>query len=225
MRGGYEPVTMDLIKAYKPESNSTTSGQVLTRPYEFEEAKLVVREMTEMMVLDLVDKGLVTNQIVLTINYDVENLTDPNRRAKYDGPVTTDQYGRQMPKHDHGTQNLEGYSSSTMIITKAVVELFDRIVDKNLLVRKINITANRIIPESDVQVDNGSEQLDLFTDYDALEEQRAKEKAALEREKKMQKAMLGIKKRFGKNAILKGMNLQEGATAKERNEQIGGHKA
>lgn len=222
---GYEPVTMDLIKAYKPESNSTTSGQVLTRPYEFEEAKLVVREMTEMMVLDLVDKGLVTNQIVLTINYDVENLTDPNRRAKYDGPVTTDQYGRQMPKHAHGTQNLEGYSSSTMIITKAVVELFDRIVDKNLLVRKINITANRIIPESDVQEDNGSEQMDLFTDYDALEEQRAKEKAALEREKKMQKAMLGIKKRFGKNAILKGMNLQEGATAKERNEQIGGHKA
>lgn len=222
---GYEPVTMDLIKAYKPESNSTTSGQVLTRPYEFEEAKLVVREMTEMMVLDLVDKGLVTNQIVLTINYDVENLTDPNRRAKYDGPVATDQYGRQMPKHAHGTQNLEGYSSSTMIITKAVVELFDRIVDKNLLVRKINITANRIIPESDVQEDNGSEQMDLFTDYAALEEQRAKEKAALEREKKMQKAMLGIKKRFGKNAILKGMNLQEGATAKERNEQIGGHKA
>lgn len=222
---GYEPVTMDLIKAYKPESNSTTSGQVLTRPYEFEEAKLVVREMTEMMVLDLVDKGLVTNQIVLTINYDVENLTDPNRRAKYDGPVATDQYGRQMPKHAHGTQNLEGYSSSTMIITKAVVELFDRIVDKNLLVRKINITANRIIPESDVQEDNGSEQMDLFTDYAALEEQRAKEKAALEREKKMQKAMLGIKKRFGKNAIFKGMNLQEGATAKERNEQIGGHKA
>ena len=222
---GYEPVTMDLIKAYKPESNSTTSGQVLTRPYEFEEAKLVVREMTEMMVLDLVDKGLVTNQIVLTINYDVENLTDPNRKAKYDGPVKTDQYGRQMPKQAHGTQNLESYSSSTMIITKAVVELFDRIVDKNLLVRKINITANRIIPESDVQEDNGSEQMDLFTDYDALEKKRAKEKAALEREKKMQKAMLGIKKRFGKNAILKGMNLQEGATAKERNEQIGGHKA
>lgn len=221
---GYEPVTMDLIKAYKPESNSTTSGQVLTRPYEFEEAKLVVREMTEMMVLDLVDKGLVTNQIVLTINYDVENLTDPNRKAKYHGPVTTDQYGRQMPKHAHGTQNLEGYSSSTMIITKAVVELFDRIVDKNLLIRKINITANRIIPESDVQEDNGSEQMDLFTDYDALEKKRAKEKAALEREKKMQKAMLGIKKRFGKNAILKGMNLQEGATAKERNEQIGGHR-
>lgn len=221
---GYEPVTMDLIKAYKPESNSTTSGQVLTRPYEFEKAKLVVREMTEMMVLDLVDKGLVTNQIVLTINYDVENLTDPNRKAKYHGPVTTDQYGRQMPKHAHGTQNLEGYSSSTMIITKAVVELFDRIVDKNLLIRKINITANRIIPESDVQEDNGSEQMDLFTDYDALEKKRAKEKAALEREKKMQKAMLGIKKRFGKNAILKGMNLQEGATAKERNEQIGGHR-
>lgn len=125
------------------------------------------------------------------------------QKGYYDGPVTTDQYGRQMPKHAHGTQNLEGYSSSTMIITKAVVELFDRIVDKNLLVRKINITANRIIPESDIQEDNGSEQLDLFTDYDALEKKRAKEKAALEREKKMQKAMLGIKNALERTQFLK----------------------
>ncbi len=222
---GWEPVTMDLIKSYRPETNSTSSGQVLTRPYAFEETKLVVREMTELMVLDLVDKGLVTNQIVLDINYDVENLTDLKRAAKYTGPITTDMYGRKMPKHAHGTQNLDRYTSSTMLITKAVVELFDRVVDKNLLVRKINITANRIIPESDIPTDTDAEQMDLFTDYEALARKRAQEDAALERERKMQKTMLGIKKRFGKNAILKGMNLQEGATAKQRNEQIGGHAA
>ncbi len=222
---GWEPATIDLIKSYKPETNSVSSGQVLTRPYAFEETKLVVREMTELMVLDLVDKGLVTNQIVLDINYDVENLTDPKRRVKYAGPITTDIYGRQMPKHAHGTQNLDRYTSSTMLITRAVVELFDRVVDKNLLVRKINLTANRIIPESDIPEDSGVEQMDLFTDYEALARKRAEENAALERERKMQKTMLGIKKRFGKNAILKGMNLQEGATAKQRNEQIGGHAA
>ncbi len=222
---GWEPVTMDLIKSYRPETNSTSSGQVLTRPYAFEEAKLVVREMTELMVLDLVDKGLVTNQIVLDINYDVENLTDPKRATKYTGPITTDMYGRKMPKHAHGTQNLARYSSSTRLITDAVMELFDRVVDMNLLVRKINLTANRIIKESDIPADDGVEQMDLFTDYDALAKERAKENEALERERKMQVAMLGIKKRFGKNAILKGMNLQEGATAKTRNEQIGGHAA
>ena len=222
---GWEPVTIDLIKTYKPETNSVSSGQVLTRPYNFEETKLVVREMTELMVLDLVDKGLVTNQIVLDITYDVENLNDPKRKAKYTGPITTDIYGRKMPKHAHGTQNLDRYSSSTMLITKAVVELFDRVVDKELLVRKINLTANRIIPESEVPEDDGIVQMDLFTDYGALEKKRAEENAALERERKMQKTMLGIKKRFGKNAILKGMNLQEGATTKQRNEQIGGHAA
>ncbi len=222
---GWEPVTMDLIKQYKPETNSVSSGQVLTRPYEFKEAKLVVREMTELMVLDLVDKGLVTNQLVLTINYDVENLTDHKKKAKYTGQITTDIYGRQMPKHAHGTQNLKGYSSSTKMITNAVMELFDRIVDKDLTVRKINLIACRIIPESDVPVNDGCEQMDLFTDYDALAKQRDTEKEDLEREKRMQKAMLGIKKRFGKNAILKGMNLQEGATARQRNEQIGGHAA
>ena len=222
---GWEPVTIDLIKTYKPETNSVSSGQVLTRPYNFEETKLVVREMTELMVLDLVDKGLVTNQIVLDITYDVENLNDPKRKAKYTGPITTDIYGRKMPKHAHGTQSLDRYSSSTMLITKAVVELFDRVVDKELLVRKINLTANRIIPESEVPEDDGIVQMDLFTDYGALEKKRAEENAALERERKMQKTMLGIKKRFGKNAILKGMNLQEGATAKQLNEQIGGHAA
>ncbi len=222
---GWEPVTMELVKSYKPETNSTSSGQVLTRPYAFDETRLVVREMTELMVLDLVDKGLVTNQIVLDINYDIENLTDPKRAAKYTGAVTTDIYGRKMPKHAHGTQNIDRYTSSTRLITEAVMELFDRVVDKELLVRKINLTANRIIKETDIPADDGIEQMNLFTDYDALAKNKAEEKAALEREKKMQKAMLGIKKRFGKNAILKGMNLQESATAKARNEQIGGHKA
>lgn len=222
---GWEPTTIEQIKAYKPAVNSTCSGQVLQSPYDFEKAKLVVREMTELMVLDLVDKGLVTNQIVLTVDYDIENLKDPKRRMKYTGEVTTDAYGRQVPKHAHGTQNLDRYTSSTMLITKAVMELYDRVVDKNLLVRKIYITANRIVDETSVSDQKECEQLDLFTDYEAMSRKRAEEEALLEREKRMQKAMLNIKRKFGKNAILKGMNLKEGATAKERNEQIGGHKA
>lgn len=222
---GYEPCTMELIKAYKPETNSVCSGQVLQNPYDFEKAKLVVKEMTDLMVLDLVDKKLVTDQIVLTIGYDIENLTDPNRSKGYKGEVTTDRYGRKVPKHAHGTTNLSRQTSSTQLITKAVMELYDRIVDKNLLVRRITITANKLVDESCVKSQGEYQQFDLFTDYEALKRKQAEEEAALEREKRMQKAMLDIKKKFGKNAILKGMNLQEGATAKERNAQIGGHKA
>lgn len=194
-------------------------------PYDFEKAKLIVREMTDLLVLDLVDKGLVTDQLVLTVGYDIENLTDPKRRSAYKGAVTTDHYGRRIPKHAHGTANLGRQASSTRLIIDAVMDLYDRIVDKNLLVRRLNITANHVVPESSVAKEAVPEQLDLFTDYAALEKQREEENAALEREKKMQQAVLTIKKKFGKNAILKGMNLQEGATAKDRNEQIGGHKA
>lgn len=223
---GYEPCTMELIKAYKPETNSVCSGQVLKCPYDFEKAKLVVKEMTDLMVLNLVDKGLVTDQIVLTIGYDIENLTDPNRRRNYRGAVTTDHYGRKVPKHAHGTTNLKRQTSSTRLITDAVMELYDRIVDRNLLVRRITIAANKLVDEVSVQKQTSEyQQLDLFTDYEALKQEQAAEEAVLERERKMQKAMLDIKKKFGKNAILKGMNLQEGATAKERNAQIGGHKA
>ncbi len=222
---GYEPCTMEQIKAYKPETNSICSGQVLQSPYDFEKAKLVVREMAELMTLDLVDKGLVTDQLVLTIGYDVENLADPDRKKNYKGSVTIDRYGRRVPQHAHGTTNLKKQTSSTTLITNAIMELYDRIVDRNLLVRRITITANKVVDESDVKNADEYQQLTLFTDYEALSHRQAAEDAVLEREKHMQKAVLDIKKKFGKNAILKGMSLQEGATAKDRNAQIGGHKA
>ena len=223
---GWEPTTIAAIKAYKPSSNSLGSGQVLHCPYEAEKAKLVLREMADMLSLDLVEKGLVTDQLVVTIGYDIENLTDPQRRKKYHGDIVKDHYGRQIPKHAHGTINLEGHTSSTKKIVGAAAELYDRIADKNLLVRRLNIVANHVLPESAAPKKNeGFQQLDLFTDYAALQAEQEQERAALEREKKMQQAMLTIKKKFGKNAILKGMNLEEGATAKDRNKQIGGHRA
>ena len=223
---GWEPTTIEAIKAYRPSTDSLGSGQVLHQPYEPDKAKLVLREMADLLVLDLVDKGLVTDQIVVTVGYDIENLTDPERSKKYHGAIVKDHYGRQIPKHAHGTANLDGHISSTKKIMCAASELFDRIVDKNLLVRRLNIVANHVLPEADAPKKNaGFEQLDLFTDYAALEVKQAQEQAELEREKKMQQAMLTIKKKFGKNAILKGMNLEEGATAKDRNAQIGGHKA
>lgn len=223
---GWEPTTIEAIKAYRPSTNSLGSGQVLHQPYEPDKAKLVLREMADLLVLDLVDKRLVTDQIVVTVGYDIENLTDPERSKKYHGAIVKDHYGRQIPKHAHGTANLDGHTSSTKKIMCAVSELFDRIVDKNLLVRRLNIVANHVLPEADAPKKNdGFVQLDLFTDYAALELKQERERAELEREKKMQKAMLTIKKKFGKNAILKGMNLEEGATAKDRNRQIGGHKA
>lgn len=223
---GWEPTTIDAIKAYKPSTNSLGSGQVLHCPYEAEKAKLVLREMADMLALDLVDKGLVTDQIVVTVGYDIENLTDPERRKKYHGAIVKDHYGRQIPKHAHGTANLGGHTSSSKKIMGAAAELFDQIVDSSLLIRRLNITANHVMDEASApKKSDGFEQLNLFTDYAALEAKQEEERAELEREKKMQQAMLTIKKKFGKNAILKGMNLEEGATAKDRNAQIGGHKA
>ena len=220
---GWEPCTITDVKAYQPENKSIVSGQVLQSPYDFDKARLVVREMADALSLDLVDKGLVTNQIVLTVGYDIENLTDAQRSKSYTGPVTTDRYGRKIPKHTHGTINLGKYSSSTNEIIRAALELYDRIMDKNLLARRLSITANHLIAEADILKQDTVEQLDLFTDYAEQEKQRKQEAAALDREKKVQKAMLDIKKRFGKNAILKGTNLEEGATARERNRTIGGH--
>lgn len=222
---GWEPCTIADIKAYKPESNSIGSGQVLQYPYDFEKAKLVVKEMTDALVLDLVEKGLVTNQLTLTVGYDIENLTDLNRRKKYQGEVKTDRYERKIPKHAHGTANLEGYSSSTKQIMAAMLELFDRIVDKNLLIRRLNVTANRVIDEKSMPKPPQYQQMDFFTDYAAEQEKQKAEQAELAREKKIQEAMIDIKKKFGKNAVLKGTNLSEGATGKDRNNQIGGHKA
>ena len=222
---GYEPCTMEDVKTYKPETNSISSGQVLHCPYEFDKARLVVKEMTDLMVLDLVDKGLVTNQIVLTIGYDIENITDKNISQSYKGTVTTNYYGKKVPKPAHGTTNLPKQTSSTTLITNAVMELYDKIVNKKLLIIRINIVANKLVDEHSVKNADKYEQLDLFTDYEILKKQREKENAESEREKRMQNTILDIKKKFGKNAILKGMNLQEGATAKDRNNQIGGHKA
>ena len=222
---GWEPVEMSDIKSYKPENNSICSGMVLQCAYTTEQARLVMREMTDLMSLDLVEKGMVTDQVVLTVGYDIENLSRPDIRKKYHGPVTTDHYGRKVPKHAHGTANLKEHTASTRLLMAAAEELYDRIVNQDLLVRRITITANHVIREGEKKEKQTFEQMDLFTDYGALEKQREEEKVELEKEKKMQQAMLSIKKKFGKNAILKGMNLEEGAMARQRNEQIGGHKA
>ncbi len=221
---GWEPCTIADIKSYKPASNSLTSGQVLTRPYKYDETKLIVREMTELLVLDLVEKELVTDQIVLTIGYDIENLTDKGISSSYSGEITTDHYGRKIPKHAHGTGNLGGFTSSTKEIMAVTMELFDRIINPNLLTRRINICANHIINEKDAPRDE-VQQLDLFTDYNTLVREEQEKEQKLKKEKDMQKAMIKIKNKFGKNAILKGMNLQEGGTTIERNSQIGGHRA
>ncbi len=222
---GWEPCTIADIKAYKPESKSIGAGQVLQCPYPYEKTRLVVREMADQLALDLVDKGLVTDQLTLTVGYDIENLTDPSRRKSYRGEVKTDRYGRSIPKHAHGTANLEEYTASTKRIIAAALELFDRIIDQDLLSRRLTITAGRVLPEDEAPQKKAFEQLDLFTNYAAVQEQQEREAADLEREKKVQRTVLDIKKRFGKNAILKGMNFQEGATAKDRNSTIGGHKA
>jgi len=215
---GYEPCTLDHIKAYVPESTSLSSGQVLHEPYVYKKAKLIVREMTELLVLDLVEKDLVTKQLVLTIGYDTENVSASMTRE-----ITTDRYGRKIPKHSHGTVNLDFETSSTRLITDAVMGLFDRIIDKNMTVRRVNISANNLIPRSTVKKKE-FEQLDLFTDYAESQRQQKELEKKLEKESHIQEAMLSIKHKYGKNAIIKGMNLEEGATTIDRNKQIGGHK-
>ena len=222
---GYEPCTIKDIKSYKPENNSISSGQVLSAPYEADKARLIVHEMTDLLVLDLVDKGLVTDQMVLTIGYDVENLSNPDIKKLYHGPVTRDHYGRQVPKHAHGTINLDRHTSSTRLITQAVLSLYDEIINEILLVRRVTVVANHVIEEKCAVRDSGYEQMDLFTDYEAAERDRQREEEELAKERRMQKAVTSLHKRFGKNAVLKGMNLEEGATSIERNSQIGGHKA
>jgi len=221
---GWEPVTIAEIKSYKPTTNSISAGQVLHCPYTNQKARLITREMADGLVLDLVDKGLVTDQLVLTVGYDIENLTDPEIRKHYRGEVVTDHYGRQIPKHAHGTVNLPLYNSSTTIITEAMVALFDRITDPNLLVRRINVVACRVLPEHMAVRNTDFTQLDLFSDPEE-ETRKQQQEMELKREKRRQQAVLTIKKKFGKNAIVKGMNLEEGATAMDRNGQIGGHKA
>lgn len=217
---GIEPTTIADVKAYKPSSNSITSGQVLQEPCDYERTRLIIWEMADMLSLDLVDKGLVTNQIVLTIGYDHESLTD----GHYKGEVTTNRYGKSIPKHAHGTQNLDKHTSSTLKMIDATMTLFDRIIDKSLLTRRINLVACNVIKEEDVPEIESYEQLSLFDTEETIQSRENKEKV-LKKERALQEAMLTIKHKFGKNAVLKGTNFTEGATAKDRNRQIGGHKA
>ena len=220
---GWEPCALADIKAYRPESNSICSGQVLQSPYTADKVRLVVREMTDAMALELVDKGLVTDQMVLTVGYDVENLK--NHRNSYRGEIQIDRYGREIPKHAHGTETLTHHTASTAELMQAVLSLYDRIINPKLLVRRITLSACRVVKESEAEKSKPCEQLDVFS---LLEESRAEQvaaDAAREKEKRIQSTVLGIRKKYGKNAILKGTSLEEGATAKERNSQIGGHKA
>ena len=217
---GYEPCTIESIKSYKPVTNSISSGQVLHCPYNYEKTKLIVKEMTELLTLDLVKKNLITSKLVLTIGYDIDNLTIPEISKGYNGEITIDHYGRKVPKHAHGTINIDHKTSSTKIITNAVIELYERIINKNLLVRRINITAQDVVNDQDYKNVQKYEQMDLLTDYNKKDKQEKQEK----REKELQKAVINIKSKYGKNAILKGMNVIDGGTTRERNEQIGGHK-
>ena len=216
---GFENATIESIKAYRPESKSISSGQVLHCPYNYENTKLIVKEMTELLTLDLVEKNLVTNQIVLTIGYDIENIT--SRNINYNGEVTTDHYGRKVPKHAHGTINIDHYTSSTKIIMDSVMELYERIINKELLTRRINVTANNVLNASEAENKNSFEQIDLFTDYHQKKQEQLEEK----KERNLQKAVISIKSKYGKNAIIKGMNLQEAGTTIDRNSQVGGHRA
>ena len=223
---GWEPVTMDYVKAYRPETNSLSSGQVLTDPYTFQKARVVVQEMADAVALDLVSKRLVTDQLVLTVGYDIESLTNPDIREKYQGPVTTDQYGRQVPKSAHGTANLGKHTSSTRLIMEAVANLYDTVVNPDLLIRRLTLATNHVISEASAkQTTPAPVQLDLFADYEAEEKKQKDEEEAQAKERRIQETLLNIKSKFGKNAILRGLNLEEGATAIERNKQIGGHKA
>ena len=218
---GYEPVDIPTIKAYKPESTSTSAGQVLSRPYTFDETRIIITEMVDKLVLELVEKGLTTDQIVLMVGYDIENLTDPKRRAEYKGEVVKDRYDREIPKHARGTANLGKHSSSTKLITEKTLELFERIIDKDLLTRRLTITANHLLTEDEAKNIAPAEQLSFFDEPKDLEKKEEND----EREKRVQKAVLEIKNRFGANAIMKGTSYQDAATGIERNESIGGHKA
>lgn len=222
---GYEPCLISQIKAYKPENNSISSGQVLKEPYTYDKARLIVWEMTDLLVLDLVEKRLMTDQMVLYIGYDRTNIDNVPDGSSFIGETTADYYGRKVPKPAHGSINLKSYSSSTQEILEAILKLYDKIIDPSLYIRRINVTANHVIDENRAKESGRYEQLDLFTDYNSLIKEEKEKEERLLREKNMQHAIIDIKKKFGKNAILKGSNLIDGATTRERNSQIGGHRS
>lgn len=216
---GYEPVGMKDVKAYKPSTKSFSSGQVLAEPYTFDKARVVVREMADSMALKLVDKGLVTSHVGLSVNYDVESLS---QGKDYDGEVATDWYGRKVPRFAHGAVAMEPTSSSRAI-TKAILGIYDDNVDRKLLVRRLTVVVGSLVARD--SVNQAKEvQLDLFADHEAEERRQKERKAKAERENRMQKAALTIQKRFGKNAILRGTDFEDGATLRDRNSQVGGHK-
>ena len=223
---GWEPCMIADVKAYRPETNSFSSGQVLQEPYTFQKARVVIQEMAEGMALDLVAKRMVTDQLVLTVGYDAECLTRPDIRDLYHGEITTNYYGKLVPKHAHGSLRFDKPTSSSRLLMNGAAELFDRHVNPNLLIRRLNLCVNHVVSESTLaQQPAQPQQLDLFTDYETLERQQQEEQARLDKDRRLQEAQLKIKQRFGKNAILRGLNYSEGATAKERNAQIGGHRA
>lgn len=223
---GWEPCTMQAVKAYRPETNSFSTGQVFQCAYDFRKARVVIREMADAAALDLVSKRMVTDQLVMTVGYDIECLTDPAIRCRYHGPITTDAYGREVPKSAHGTTNLPCQTASSKLISEAVVGLFDQIVQPDLLIRRLNLSINHVVAESEKKVLQPQPvQLDLFTDYNVEEARQAEQSAQLAKERRIQETLLTIKQKYGKNAILRGLNFEEGATAVERNKQIGGHKA
>ncbi len=222
---GHEPCTMAQIKAYKPSVNSMSSGQVLPKPYTWQQTQLIVKEMADLLAYDLVERGVVTDQVTLTVDYDSENLSDPIRATAFKGRAARDHYGRSVPKHAHGTENLPQYTSSGKQIINAMTDIFRREADPSLLIRRVTLCANRILPVEKAPDKYRGMQLEMFTDNPTTEELLKKEKDASEAERRLQKAVLSMKRKYGKNILLKGMNFEEGATAKERNQQIGGHRA
>ena len=220
---GWEPCTMKDIKSFKPSVNSISSGQVLHEPYDYEKTRLIIREMADLLALDLVERHMVTNQLVLTVGYDIENLSNPYYSKNYFGEIVTDFYGRKVPKHAHGTINLDHKTSSSEIIINNVVKLFDQIINKDLLTRRINITACKVVPESEAKNEVILEQFDIFSDFEKLDKEKEEIKEKEEKERNLQRVVLNIKRKYGKNAILKGMNLEKGGTTISRNKQIGGH--
>jgi DNA polymerase V len=216
---------MEQIKAYKPTTNSISSGQVLSKPYTWQQTQLIVKEMADLLAYDLVERGVVTDQVTLTIGYDAENLSDPVRAAAFAGSTTKDHYGRNVPKHAHGTETLAQYTSSGKQIVAAMTKIFNRVTDPSLSVRRVTLCANRILPTEKAPVKHEEMQLEMFSDITSCEAIRQQERDSAEAERRLQKAVLSMKHKYGKNILLKGMNLEEGATAQERNRQIGGHRA
>lgn len=222
---GWEPCTIDMVKAYRPENNSLCNGQVLSHAYDYKKARIVLMEMADAASLDLLDKHLVTDQLVLTVGYDTSSMADPYIMKAYQGEIKTDRYGRKVPKHAHGTANLKHFTSSSSIISKTATELYDRIVDHNLMIRRLSLTTNHVINEKQAKIKATSVELDLFTGNEQNDRETQEENNRLKKERRIQKTLLEIKKKYGKNTILKGLNFEDGATARLRNNQIGGHKA